>query len=95
MSEDHNDDEASARREFYDLNYVAVWRFAFAEAAPGLAVMQVAFGRTASEAAAEFKDLHVETSAIKFVIDRAQAADLSADLQRCRWDDSRPAMRMS
>jgi len=57
--------------------------------------MQVAFGRTAAEPAAELKDLHVETSAIKFVIDRAQAADLSADLQRFRWDDSRPAMRMS
>jgi hypothetical protein len=44
--------------------------------------MQVAFGRIASEAAAELKDLHVETPAIKFVIDRAQAADLSADLER-------------
>jgi hypothetical protein len=64
------------------LNYLAAWRFAYSEALPDLAIMQLAFGSSVAEARAALADPKAETSAMKFVIDCGQAAELAAELER-------------
>jgi hypothetical protein len=71
-------DDSDQRRDFFGADFLALWRFAFSQKYPLLAIAEFTYGRSPAEADAVYDGK--EAQSIRLVLDSIQAEALSRDL---------------